>query len=279
MRIRLGRVIVVATHLASALPTAVPVRGVVEALRRVVILAGLLAIASPALAQTPAAPRFRAALEGAVFAASRNDVRIPPVGGTEFSIVDLIGAAPTPSLRAELTVGLTDRQDVRLTYAPLKITGRGTANGPIAFAGTLFQPAETGAEFKFSSYRATWRYRVHAGDTWTWRVGFTAFVRDARIALDQSDRKADDVDVGFVPLGHLDGEARLNERWHLSLDLDGTAAPQGRAFDFAAMINYRPTPRVTLSAGYRTIEGGADVDRVYTFAWLHAGIARISLGF
>ena len=25
----------------------------------------------------------------------------------------------------------------------------------------------------------------------------------------------------------------------------------------------------TLTAGYRTVEGGADVDEVYTFAWLH----------
>jgi len=247
--------------------------------RSLVFLLALLPFGGTALAQTVETPRVALAVEGALVAQSRNDVRIPPVGGTNFSIADLIGAAPTPSLRAELSVALTGRQDVRLTYAPLTITGRGTPAEPISFAGTLFQPAATDAEFKFSSYRATWRYRVHAGDTWTWRVGVTAFVRDARIALVQSDRTADDVDVGFVPLGHLDAEARLSNRWHFSLDVDGTAAPQGRAFDVAAMVNYRLTPRVTLSAGYRTIEGGADVDRVYTFAWLHAGIARIRVGF
>lgn len=250
-----------------------------------VVAASLLAVvlvlgaASSGFAQTGQSARAALALEGALFTQSRNDVRIPPIGGTEFSIVDVIGRAPTPSVRAEFTVRLNERQDLRLTYAPLRITGRGTPAGPIVFAGGNFLERPTDAEFKFSSYRATWRYRVHAGDTWTWRVGFTAFVRDARIALDQAGVSAEDTDVGFVPLGHIDGEARLSNRWSATFDLDGTAAPQGRAFDFSALLNYRPSPRVTLSGGYRLIEGGANVDRVYTFAWLNAGIARFSVGF
>jgi hypothetical protein len=240
--------------------------------------AGLTLIASPALAQ-PTLPRVTLGLEGALFTQSRNDVRIPPVGGTEFSIVDLIGRAPTPSVRTEVTVRINERHDVRLTYAPLRITGRGTPEGRIAFAGGSFDGLPTDAEFRFSSYRGTWRYRVHHGDTWTWRLGFTGFVRDARIALAQPGQAAEDTDVGFVPLGHVSVEARMAERWSVSADLDGTAAPQGRAFDLAALVNYRPSRRVTVSGGYRLIEGGANVDRVYTFAWLNAAVVRIALGF
>lgn len=137
----------------------------------------------------------------------------------------------------------------------------------------------TNAEYQFSSYRGTWRYRVYHGETWTWRVGFTGFIRDARIALAQPQQMSEDTDVGFVPLGHIAADARLSDRWHLAFELDGTAAPQGRAFDFAATLNFRVLPRVTLSAGYRTIEGGADVDEVYNFAWLNAGVARLGLRF
>ncbi|MGD9904835.1 MAG: hypothetical protein AB7U83_15330 [Vicinamibacterales bacterium] len=238
-----------------------------------------IAVAGPAFGQVPSPGRIGLTVEGLNFWQGRNDVRIPPDSGTPFSIVELIGRAPTPSVRGELTVGLTERQELRLVYAPLRITGRGTPAAPIAFAGGRFEPVATDAEYQFSSYRGTWRYRVHHGDTWTWRVGVTAFVRDARIALSQIGQAAEDTDVGFVPLGHVSADARLSSRWHLGFDLDGSAAPQGRAFDFSATLNYRPHPRLTLSAGYRTIEGGADVDAVFAFAWLHAAVARVGVRF
>jgi hypothetical protein len=174
---------------------------------------------------------------------------------------------------------VTERQQVRLVYAPLRLTGRGTPAMPIAFAGTTFAPAPTEAVYKFSSYRATWSYRVYQGTTWTWRIGFTGFVRDARVALTQGDRSAEDTDVGFVPLGHVSAEARLAARWSVGLVLDGSAAPQGRAIDFAATLEYRPAPRWTIFGGYRTIEGGADVDTVYAFAWLNAVVSGIGVRF
>jgi hypothetical protein len=235
---------------------------------------------SLATAQVPQAGRVEVSLEGLNIWQQRNDVRIPPQTGTEFSIVDLIGSARTPSVRTAVTVAVGDKHELRFVHAPVRVTGSGTPRAPIAFAGTDF-PATipTDAEFKFTSYRVTWRYRVFQGDTWTWRVGVTGFVRNARIALSQPRQSADDTDIGFVPLGHVHGDAQLSQRWHLSLDLDGTAAPQGRAFDFAAALNHRPVARLTVSAGYRTIEGGADADAVYTFAWLNAAFARISVGF
>jgi hypothetical protein len=210
---------------------------------------------------------------------ARNDVRIPPDTGTAFSLVDLIGSAPTATIRVEAAVRLTERQDVRFVYAPIEVTGRGTPAAPIVFAGEVFQAVQTDATYQFSSYRATWRYRIFEGDAWTWRLGFTGFVRDARVALDAPGRFAEDTDVGFVPLGHVSGSRRLAPRWSFDLDLDAAAAPPGRALDLATGLTWDVTPRFALSFGYRTIEGGADVDTVYTFAWLNAAYLRAGLRF
>jgi hypothetical protein len=209
----------------------------------------------------------------------RNDVRIPPDGGTEFSLVDLFGSSPTPSVRVTATADVTERQQIQVVYAPLRLSGNGTPAMPIVFAGTTFATAPTEAVYKFNSYRGTWSFRFYQGPTWTWRVGFTGFVRDARIALTQTDRTAEDTDVGFVPLGHVSADARLSTRWSAAFVLDGSAAPQGRAFDFAATLEYRPAPRWRVFGGYRTIEGGADVDTVYTFAWLNAAVGGIRVRF
>jgi hypothetical protein len=235
--------------------------------------------AGSASAQTSISDRIGITVEGLNVWQQRNDVRIPPATGTEFSFVDLLGSSPTPSVRVTATVDVTDRHQVRFVYAPLRLTGRGTPATPIAFAGTTFVPAPTDAVYQFNSYRATWSYRVHQGQTWTWRIGVTGFVRDARIALSQTDRAAEDTDVGFVPLGHVNAEARLSARWYAVLVLDASAALQGRAIDLAATMEYRPTPRWMVFAGYRTIEGGADVDAVHTFAWLNAVVGGLGVRF
>jgi hypothetical protein len=37
--------------------------------------------------------------------------------------------------------------------------------------------------------------------------------------------------------------------------------------------------RWELAFGYRTIEGGADVEEVYTFAWLHFAVGSVRFRF
>jgi hypothetical protein len=36
--------------------------------------------------------------------------------------------------------------------------------------------------------------------------------------------------------------------------------------------------RWSILAGYRTVEGGADVEAVYSFAWLHYAVVSVSWG-
>jgi hypothetical protein len=246
-------------------------------------LAILLLACSPkhAAAQaTSTVPRFSALVEGAAIWAARNDVRIPPETGTEFSIVDLIGSGPTTIGRVEVTAGLAARHELRFVYAPIEISGTGVPATPIAFAGGTFAPGvPTRADYQFTSYRGTYRYTFYRGDRWHWQVGFTGFVRDARVALAQPGVTAEDTDVGFVPLGHLRGRAALGNRIRLILELDGTAAPQGRAFDVAAMLDVTVTKGWFIGGGYRTVEGGADVDTVYNFSWLNAAVVRTGITF
>lgn len=237
----------------------------------------LLGVSPDGSAQT--SQRVTMTFEAASVWSNRNDVRIPPESGTEFSIPDLIGVGPTAAVRVEAAVDLNRRHGLRFAYAPIRVSGEGVPAAPIVFADVRFAPVATRAEYQFDSYRATYRYRFHDGPTWQWQVGFTGFVRDARIALAQVGAAAENTDVGFVPLGHLSAEATLSPRWRVRLELDGAAAPQGRAFDVLAGVEYRPTPRFTIGAGYRTVEGGADVDTVYTFAWLNAAVVRLGVGF
>lgn len=224
--------------------------------------------------------RLAVELEGGPTWLSRNDVRIPNETGTEFSLVDVIGSGPYGAFRVEVAFDANERHGFRAVIAPLDIHGSGTLGEDVFFAGETFLPdVATDADYKFSSYRFTYRYRFYNGPTWRWKVGFTGFIRDARIALRQDGIFAEDTDVGFVPLAHLRGDARLSDKWRFMLDFEGMAAPQGRAFDIAAKFGYLISDRWELAFGYRTIEGGADVAEVYNFAWLHFAVASVRLRF
>jgi len=239
-------------------------------------LALLVALALPtaAAAQTP---RLALELEGGAAWQSYNDVEIPNDGSaTRFSLADLTGGGPWPAGRAYLTWNLGERHGLRALAAPLSLTERGVPDRAIDFEGARFAAgAPLAATYTFNSYRLTYRYRVRQTERTTAWVGFTAKVRDATVELQQgATRRAKD-DVGFVPLLHLAGEWRVAPRWRLSLDADALAGGPGRAIDAALKAGYDLRPDLTLQAGYRTLEGGADVEETYNFAWLHYAVASI----
>ncbi len=212
---------------------------------------------------------------------ARNDVRIPNSdAGTKFSLRDLQGSGPFAAPRITLFVKLAPKHEIGFLAAPLSIKASGSLDRPVEFAGASF-PGGPGVEavYRFNSYRATYRYRVWQGERWTWKLGVTGKIRDARIELRSGDTVAVDDNLGFVPLVHLDGVCRLGERWRLDVNADGLGAPQGRAIDLALKARYEFSPNWSASAGYRMLEGGADVDKVYTFAWVHYAVAGIRFGF
>ena len=219
-------------------------------------------------------------LEGGPLWQSRNDVRIPGSGGTKFSMSDLIGDGPSPAGRLTADWDINARHAVRAVIAPLEVDGTGTLKRQTSFAGSSFAAGvPTKGTYKFSSYRLGYRYTFLHQEHWRLRVGGTLFVRDAKIELEQGGTRASDSDVGVVPLLNFAAEYYPAPRWSIVSELDGLASPQGRAFDFSLKGHYDVSDFCSLGLGYRTIEGGADNDDVYTFAWLHSVVASVRFRF
>jgi len=82
-----------------------------------------------------------------------------------------------------------------------------------------------------------------------------------------------------VPLLHVAGDWHVAPGWRIALDVDGAAAPQGRAIDASLKGYWTLREGLDLGLGYRTIEGGADNDEVYTFAWIHQAVISLRYAF
>lgn len=240
----------------------------------------LALVAAAAATAWAAAPRLTLEVEAGPVWQTRNDVQIPnDAPATRFSLVDAVGRGPWPAARAYLEWRLDDRRSLRALYAPLTIEEDGVLAAPVVFAGESLAAGPARATYRFDSYRLSYRQRFHEGDRWTWWWGFTAKIRDARVALERDGQTAIKDNTGFVPLLHLAGDWRPASGWHLSLDADALAGGPGRAEDVALKLGYDVSARVRLAAGYRLVEGGADVDEAYAFAWLHYLVASARVAF
>lgn len=210
---------------------------------------------------------------------SMNDVQIPNTSaGTRFSLYNLTGSGPWFTGRIYATFRLAGNHDLRLLVAPLNIEEDVTLKKTVHFNGGTFLPGPVTARYKFNSYRLTYRYRYY-NSRWKLWVGFTAKIRDAAIELSQEKNSKEKADLGFVPLLHLTGEYSFNPYTGFLFDLDALAGGPGRAEDLAVKLFYDPNPRWRIAAGYRTVEGGADVEEVYNFAWFHYAIMSLTYRF
>jgi hypothetical protein len=251
------------------------------------LIAALLGVAVPAApvaGQSPPgapAPTVQVYVEAGPIWQSYNDVQIPnDESATRFSLADLADTGPWPGGRLYLTWNAGERHGLRLLLAPFSLTEAGILDGEVRFQGETFAAGvPTRARYTFNSYRLSYRYRLQDGTAITTWVGVTAKVRDAVIALEQdgpsgavAGRKDD---LGFVPLVHLAGEWRVAPGWRLGLDADALAGGPGRAVDASLTLGYDLGHRWRLRGGYRTVEGGADVAEVYTFAWLHSAVLGV----
>jgi len=199
-----------------------------------------------------------------------NDVRIPNTTGTKFSLSEDLHTDVQIAFRARLTFAINDRNALSILVAPLQFDASGQVNRSILFEGEQF-PAFTPLEgtYRFDSYRLTYRYGIYRGEKTDVDIGFTAKIRDAAISLAGGGKATEKNNTGFVPLVYFKFNWEFAARANLLLEGDALAAPQGRAEDVLLAIHYRPAERIGFKTGYRVLEGGADVDEVYTFALLH----------
>jgi len=219
-------------------------------------------------------------LEGGPVWQSRNDVRNPGSTGTEFSMVDLIGKGAYAAGRITADWDIDQRHSVRGVIAPLEIVGTGSLKRSTSFAGATFTAGlPTHASYKFSSYRLAYRYTFLHQERWRLRAGGTIFVRDAKIELSQGSLQASDSNIGVVPLINFTAEFFPAKKWRIVAEVDGLAAPQGRALDLSIKSHYDLSDWCSLGFGYRAIEGGVDNDEVYNFAWFQSLVVSLGLRF
>jgi hypothetical protein len=199
-----------------------------------------------------------------------NVVRIPSMGGTEFDLAKDLDVSTKFTYRIRASYTIAKRHVVSGLFAPLTIHSAGTFHQPVHYSEETFEAnVATNAVYKFNSYRLTYRYLIVANDKVTFGLGLTGKVRDANITLSQGAKSSDFPDLGVVPLVNFYLLWSPLKKASLLLEGDALASGQGRAEDIFAGIMYRPVDKLGIKAGYRILEGGADVERNYNFTWVN----------
>jgi hypothetical protein len=219
-------------------------------------------------------------IEGGWVFPGYNDVRIPGDSGTKLSLTEDLSADSFPAYRARYTRTLAGKHDLGLLAAFLTMRSDGTLDRDVDFNGTTF-PAGTPLEstFRFNSYRLTYRYLLYDSPKFQFRAGVSAKVRDAAIRLEGGGQESERTDLGFVPLLSFSATWIAHPSLLIVLDGDALAAPQGRAEDVLLAVVAPLTDHVSLKAGYRILEGGADNDKVYTFSLFHYAVVGLVMEF
>jgi hypothetical protein len=209
-------------------------------------------------------------VESGMVTTGYNDIRIPGDEGTLFSLNDDFNSESSVYFRLRGIYTFNPRHTISLLYAPLVVHSAGTTAKQINFSGTTF-PSNTfvKASYKFNSYRATYRYDFIKNAKTEFGFGFTAKIRDAKIELQSPGLIGEKKNVGFVPILNFRWLWNCNDKLGLLLEGDALAAPQGRAEDVRIAAMYTISDNIGISAGYRILEGGADNDKVYSFALFH----------
>ena len=207
---------------------------------------------------------------GLVLGTPYNKISIPNAAGTRFDLGKEFTIKPIALYRLRVGYTIHDRHTITALYAPLTATYEGNFDRTVTFNQQDFaanQPIT--AKYKFNSYRLTYRYGLVRRERFRLGLGFTAKIRDADIRLISPTHDVHFSNLGFVPLLNLVMEYRPSDRWRVLLEADALAGGPGRAEDVFLGIGYKVTPKIGLRAGYRVVEGGADVKSVYNFTWIN----------
>lgn len=219
-------------------------------------------------------------VESGVVFSGYNDVRIPGDQGTLFSLSEELDASPKIFYRIRAGYTFGTRHNLSVLYAPLEIKSDGSIPRDLTFEGVIF-PANTPLEgiYKFNSYRLTYRYDIVERPKFEFGLGFTAKIRDAKVALSSADDESVKTNVGFVPIINFHIAWKANDNLSFLMNGDALAAPQGRAEDVLIAMQYMLSEKIGLKAGYRLLEGGADNDEVYNFALFNYAVIGVGIKF
>jgi hypothetical protein len=252
----------------------------VSDMTRLIKTFALLSLALTMFAPKAVSADWTVGLESGIVLSGYNDIQIPNNTGTKLSLTDDLSTDTKPFARLTVEYSFRDRHTLSALFAPLSLRANGQIDQEVLFDETRFPGgSDFNALYKFNSYRLTYRYALHRSNSLSVGLGFTGKIRDAAVVLEAAGMRDEYTNVGFVPLLNFKLEYNLANRFSAILAGDALASPggQGRAEDVSAMIHYQVNKSFRLKAGYRVLEGGADVDDVYSFALLHYVAAGIQL--
>ncbi len=154
-----------------------------------------------------------------------------------------------------------------LTGAWLKDKFEGISVEDIQFNGTTFDAGlSLITTYRFNTYRFGYRYRLVDREKFDFELGATLLLRDAAITINDYNMPVKFTNVGVAPLiSYLIAWNPTNRMSVLSYG-DGFGVKQGRAIDVYAGVKYQITNFLSANLGYRLLDGGSDVESIYTMA-------------
>ena len=211
---------------------------------------------------------------------SYSDIQIPKSTGTLISFSDELETDPAFFVRGRFSYYFNRSNMLSVLGAPLTLNASGSVDHEVVFEGETFAPnTELNTVYRFNSYRLTYEHFWFIGDRLRLGLGATAKVRDAEISIADSAKVSRKTDLGFVPLIKFSVAWQFIPGFALVLDGDALAAPQGRAEDVSLAIQGDASPDLSLKLGYRVLEGGSDIEEVYSFTWINYLFAGATLSF
>lgn len=241
---------------------------------RCLSIASIFVLASLSAAQEAAKP-WTLEIESGMAAVRYNNARVPNSTGSHVDLAELAGMDWNAFGRFSLFYADKAGGTWKLLYAPFQLSGTGLLAGSTSFADATFSAGPAQASYRFDSYRLTYR-KPWKGN---WSVGGTLKIRDAEIRLKQGATEASESNVGLVPLLNIFGEGTVARGLRYEVELDGLAGGPGRAIDLSLRLKKQIDSSTEAFVGYRLLEGGADVPKVYNFAWINYITAGVSYRF
>jgi len=220
-------------------------------------------------------------LETGVAFTGYNDLQIPNNdANSRLSFTEDLESKPLMFGRLNAHYLITPRHEVSLLYAPLKVKPKGTLDRDIVFMDETFDAGkELQGVYKFNSYRLQYLYRFANQNIGIRAIGLSLKVRDAIISLENEDGYAEKTDLGFVPLIGFEFGYDFNDELGIQLKGEALGSKFGRAEDILLSARYKIRDGYTAYLGYRFLEGGSDIDEVYTFAQFSYLTAGVRLDF
>ena len=226
---------------------------------------------------TPVSAQFNFDLEGGlILGTSYNKVQIPSGSGTRVNLPEQLDLDRSAFYRIRAGYRIGNRHNISALFAPLTIHYRGALSQNTNFNNANFLPGQPlNVDYRFNSYRLTYRYDFFTNGKWRVGAGLTAKIRDADIRFKSEYADTHYDNLGFVPLINFYASWKPAYHWAVLLEGDALAAKQGRAEDIFGGIAYNFNNTIAIKLGYRILEGGADNDKIYNFNWINYASAGL----